>query len=239
MPAWYTHLVTAYEVEKRIEINDKDTFFLGNMMPDAERYVVSDFSFDVPWKVSHFGEKVKYNGGLVDLYNIDKFVNEYKNDLENPIVIGYLTHLLTDEFWNRLVFKNINLYDEHGDFLGLKLNNNTIKKCDKEEGKVIKHRDFKKIQEYLKANKKYCIPEYNDKMLYYARDIKEILYTKDNILKILKYLKDNSSIQKIDYDYELFLENQIELYFKNSIDYITTYLQGVGIKIKATNDLQQ
>ena len=76
-------------------------------------------------------------------------------------------------------------------------------------------------------------------MLYYARDIKEILYTKDDILKILKYLKDNSSIQKIDYDYELFLENQIELYFKNSIDYITTYLQGVGIKIKATNDLQQ
>lgn len=44
MPSWGIHLTTAYDVVNRIKIEDKNNFLIGNFLPDAERYVVKDFT---------------------------------------------------------------------------------------------------------------------------------------------------------------------------------------------------
>ena len=44
MPSWIVHLATANEVIKKINIESENSFFIGNLIPDAERYVIKDFS---------------------------------------------------------------------------------------------------------------------------------------------------------------------------------------------------
>ena len=96
MPSWGIHLATAYEVTKKIKIKNKDNFFIGNMLPDAERYVIKDFSIYVPYEKSHFSRMIQINNRMEKLPDYNIFIQKYKKDLNNPIVLGYLTHLIAD-----------------------------------------------------------------------------------------------------------------------------------------------
>ena len=51
MPSWGIHLATANEVIKNINISDKNAFIIGNFMPDAEKYLIKDFSIFVPYDI--------------------------------------------------------------------------------------------------------------------------------------------------------------------------------------------
>lgn len=73
MPAWIVHLETATEILKRIKINDENSFLIGNLIPDAERYVIKDFSIYVPYEISHFSKIQKIYGQIEELPNIDDF----------------------------------------------------------------------------------------------------------------------------------------------------------------------
>ena len=108
------HLVIANKIAEALSIEDKTSFLLGGIAPDA----VS------PKDLSHFfkGEVQDFSRGS----DYKAFLDKYSSQAENHYVLGYFTHLIADDLWlsgfylpwlkNRLeVDKEIlNLY--HNDF---------------------------------------------------------------------------------------------------------------------------
>lgn len=126
MPSWFTHLATAKELIDRIEIKDINSFLIGNLMPDAERYVIKDFSICVPYDISHFASIQNLKTGKYKLPDINKFLNIYEKKVSNSLVLGYLVHLLTDYYWNQLTFSYYTIKDQSGEFVEVKLNNGQV-----------------------------------------------------------------------------------------------------------------
>ena len=57
--------------------------------------------------LSHYQEKV-----LERLANPDKFVEKYRDKIDNPILVGYLIHILIDRFYNEYMFKHFYIHDK-------------------------------------------------------------------------------------------------------------------------------
>ena len=66
--------------------------------------------------LSHYQEKV-----LERLANPDKFVEKYRDKIDNPILVGYLIHILTDRFYNEYMFKHFYIYDKDDNGVGMYL----------------------------------------------------------------------------------------------------------------------
>ncbi len=122
MPGWITHIDVATKISKKLAL-DKDKFIIGNVMPDAEKWVINDFSVFVPWSISHFGQIKKIENVNINLPNIENYVSLYKNKLDNPIVLGYLSHLLTDYYYNKETYTHHLLVDDTGNRIGVSLKN--------------------------------------------------------------------------------------------------------------------
>ncbi len=229
MPSWVIHLATANEICKKINI-DKNNFFIGNMIPDAERHVVKDFSVFVPYNISHFSEIELIDGGKEVLPNINKFLSKYNDYLLNPIVLGYLTHLLTDYFWNKTAYARYTIRDINGECVGLKLNNNTNINCDRRERTYIKQKDFSVFEESILETKKCELPVFENSIMKNIKLIEEISFNESDICKIIEYLNikfsKNNEITTHETEYKLFTKEQIENDYINSIDFILDFLKG-------------
>lgn len=92
------HLIIADQVGKYIQIEDKQSFLLGGIAPDAA------FSRDLK-NASHF-----YEGSIEDgtrLANYNRFVAAYFSSAPCSYKLGYLTHLIADDVWlQHIYFKN-------------------------------------------------------------------------------------------------------------------------------------
>ncbi|WP_408006265.1 hypothetical protein ACJROX_16280 [Pseudalkalibacillus sp. A8] len=81
------HLITADMVLKELSIKSENDFLLGSVIPDAV----------IPKDLSHFFE---YDSdGLTISVNYPKFAVTYKNVINEPLTLGYLCHLITDDIW--------------------------------------------------------------------------------------------------------------------------------------------
>lgn len=228
MPSWVIHLATANEICKKINI-DKNNFFIGNTIPDAERHVIKDFSVFVPYNVSHFSEIELIDGGKEVLPNIEKFLDKYNNNLENAIVLGYLTHLLTDYFWNKTAYSRYTIRDGNGECIGLKLNDNTNLSCDRRERTYIKQQDFNIFEKYILETKKCELPVFENSIMKNIKLIEEIPFNESDIFKIIEYLNvkfsEKNKIINHEEQYKLFTEEQIEIDYINSIEFIINFLK--------------
>ncbi len=222
MPGWITHLDVATKIYSKIEV-DKNEFLIGNVMPDCERYVVNDFSIYVSWNTSHFGKIFNIERVNMSLPDIELFLKTYANKLNNPVVLGYLSHLLTDKFWNKYTFLNHAIVDKYGDTIGLKLNDGSSKILLKDEIGRYKHNDFNLFQEYLNKKDEYNIPEFSEDILKKVKEIKEVPYKKEDIIKIINYLKNQKYIKedKIQTSkYIVFTDDEIKNVHNACIDYV-------------------
>lgn len=224
MPSWIVHLATANEIIKKINIKDENSFLIGNLIPDAEKYVIKDFSIYVPYKVSHYSEIQIIDGNKEELPNIEKFIKNYKDDLYNPMVLGYLTHILTDYYWNKTTYLRYTIRDKQGNCIGIRLNNGNEIECSIEERSKIKHKDFNIFKNYIAQKGNYTIPKYENKLLEDLKLIKEIPFTKEDINKIIKYLNEEDFNKKLD-QYNLFTPKQINNDYKNSIEFVIEILK--------------
>lgn len=224
MPSWIVHLATASEVIKKINIENENSFLIGNLIPDAERHVIKDFSVYVPYNVSHYSEIQIIDGKKEELPNIEKFINNYKNYLNNPMVLGYLTHILTDYYWNKTTYIRYTIRDNQGNCIGVKLNNGNEIKCGIKERSEIKHKDFDIFKNSIIEKENYTIPKYEDKLLQDLKVIKEIPFNEDDINKIIKYLNKEDCNKKLD-QYNLFTQKQISNDYKNSIKFVIEFLK--------------
>lgn len=86
------HLIIGYKIADALSIEDKTSFLLGSIAPDAV------FSFEEK-NASHFfigavedyTRSVDYNG----------FLHKYDSGEDNPYLLGYYTHLIADDIWLR------------------------------------------------------------------------------------------------------------------------------------------
>lgn len=95
MPNWKIHLEVAKELNKDFKLSDSDfsLFLLGNILPDINNcYIVKEISSIKSHKETHFQTNNK--NGYVN------FHSKYKDNFDNPLILGYYVHLFTDNLWN-------------------------------------------------------------------------------------------------------------------------------------------
>ena len=95
---------------------EKNQFLLGTITPDCAKQK-DDESKRMK---SHFIEPKLLDDKLdlaIYIPEIEKFVDKYRDKLNDPYVLGYLVHLITDKFWFEVVMpifirKNLDIIDK-------------------------------------------------------------------------------------------------------------------------------
>ena len=92
MPSFIIHEAVGKELSKKLSV-DKDIFLIGNIAPDCWRNA-ENFGFENR-RLSHF-QPLDLN--VFEHENYELFYSKYKNALYNSFHLGYLTHLITDNY---------------------------------------------------------------------------------------------------------------------------------------------
>lgn len=139
MPTHKMHMAIANRVNRELKL-DNDLIMIGSVLPDL--------TIDKMHRISHFknGEE-----GIEGTANPYKFLMKYKSYLDNPVMMGYLIHLLTDRFFNSYVFQNYYIYDEDTNLIGIKFHDEKAM-LPIEKIRYEKHRDFFVYDKYLLEN---------------------------------------------------------------------------------------
>lgn len=98
MPAGSLHLSVAKIVNEKLK-QDEKIFFVASIAPDCWRH--SKLHGD-KYK-SHFSKDYNLNGLNVKIEDYHEFYNKYKNHIDDPFVLGYLIHLMVDNYWKKNV----------------------------------------------------------------------------------------------------------------------------------------
>lgn len=136
MPTHKMHMFIASEVNKHLKL-DNDKVMIGSVLPDL--------TIDKRHRASHFKNGEEGVSGTANPY---KFLLKYKKDLVNPVMVGYLIHLLTDRYFNSYVFQNYYIYDENTHLIGIKFHDEKVL-MPIEKIRYEKHRDFFVYDKYL------------------------------------------------------------------------------------------
>ena len=119
------HIAVAKEINKDLKMNEKE-LFLGTIAPDISKQLGES-------KVkSHF-----LSDDQSTLPILDKFLDKYKNNLNNPFIMGYYIHLFTDYLWFKYFIPEIT---NSSDYIKV-LSGNKIK-CTKEEIEKLIYNDY-------------------------------------------------------------------------------------------------
>lgn len=216
MPSWPIHIALAHKLNKQLKLNDD--FILGNIMPDVlDGYVIKP-SNKTEKKQSHYYSNKKINP--------ENFVKENKNELHNPIILGYLIHLLTDKFYNEetakhFINENNNLY--------VVLNDNT--KAPKNlETFAMKHQDLDKYGKMLAQNNllgnKIIL---NNNTFNNIKHLKQFNYNTSDIESTIKIINDwiYNKINIANKDYKLYSQKELDEIYENCYQYILNYLKNL------------
>lgn len=187
MPNWKIHLEVAKRVNDIIKYDDKsyNEFMIGNILPDINNcYLVKDISSKIPHSSTHF-YPVHHEG----------FYEKYKNFFDNPVVVGYYTHLYTDYLWNSdfySKFKNVNNLSD-------------------DDVRILKQKDFKIYNNDFVNN---TIKIYDlDELIRKISIIDEVSIIKQDIINVCEYLD-----KKVIFD-----EGNYSFYNKCNLDCLLDY----------------
>lgn len=87
------HLCIGKKVAQKLNNSDRKEFLIGNLAPDLSK-IINQSRY-----VSHFLKKVQIDGVEREVPDIDRFICEYKERLNEPFIQGYLCHLISDYIW--------------------------------------------------------------------------------------------------------------------------------------------
>ena len=96
MPHWKTHIEIAKRCNEFLKFNKNDytLFLFGNILPDINNgYIISDIVTHIDRNYTHFKDNDSHKIYL-------NFYNEYKNNIKNPMILGYYCHLYADYSFN-------------------------------------------------------------------------------------------------------------------------------------------
>lgn len=195
MPNWKTHIEVAKRLNKKLKFkNEKlEEFMIGNLLADINNgFVVKGISTIYNHKHTHYED----NGGITYI----NFYNQYKDRLNEPIVLGYYVHLYTDYLWNN------DFYTRLG---------KNIKFCEytSEELKKIKHDDFKLY------NNKYIDNIINienvNNIVNKSRSISNISINYSDVIKVIEFLKVQNTFNS---DYSFYNEKELDELLEDTVN---------------------
>lgn len=206
MPSHKIHIGIGQEVVKSLRC-DKDLFLLGCILPDlGENHFISHFKknhreYDIP-------------SFLMNCYNSD-----------DPVMMGYLVHLLTDKIYNDYVRDNRFVFNEEHLLNGIKTNDGIFYGTPKEVSEK-KQEGFYDYEYYL-VNKgiidKLRMVDLND-----LTNIDECNYDKDYIKE---YIDRHDSDIKKKYDepkYDIFTFEELDNLYKKTIIMATNFIKNIN-----------
>lgn len=225
MPNWGEHLLIANKLLKKIKINE-NLFLFGNILPDVQDgYLVKGISNIQPHKINHYdfnGEN--YNTNNKKEYEI--FYEKYSNKMDNPIIMGYLSHLITDSLWNDAFYNN-KCIKENGQLIGFINKNGELIKGEKKELRIYKQEEFRIFQYYIYKNyNNMKIPQFSLDISTNANIIENININDDDVRKVIEYINDikiNSSNKKEET--QIFTIEQLEKEIDNTVDFVYSFLK--------------
>jgi len=236
MPSWSVHLAVAKKVNKQLGLNE-DLFLYGNLIPDVDkgtsitRYAAHYYNENLPFPTVPQEKMI----------DINKFLDIYKNKLNNPLILGYYSHLLTDQFYNEKVYTTRWVQDDENNIVGIKFKNNKILKIDIEDKKRLKrkykHYDFELYGKYLFDYDLITIPT-NDKIIKDNIDFLDGKFLTDELVEYrLNYLKNGfSGFNKLNlkeklfkHKYKLFTKEELDGIMNDCIDMIIKKIEEVGV----------
>ncbi len=158
MPSWSIHLKIAKELNKKYHF-DEEPFYFGNLLPDTDK----------EWKEKRFdahyyGFKKFPKCPGENMIDIDKFIIDYEKCIDNPLIIGYYLHLVTDNYYNEYIYYNKWISD-NDKVIGYITNKNEKVYNDgtlKENARV-KHHDLELYGKYLYKDNKIVFNKGVDK----------------------------------------------------------------------------
>ena len=215
MPSHKIHLAIAKKVNDKLNF-DLDSVMLGSVLPDICN--------EKDHQLSHFQVGEKDLGGLA---NPDKFIKKYKDKLDNPVMIGYLIHILTDRFYNESIFKKYYIYDENDNGIGIYLKGKP-KLLDNKARKNLKHRDLYIYDKWL-MNHNYVYKFNNYDCISNVINIDEASFNQERLKQYI--LSSNNDIDKLNifskiyfYNYKIATKKELDKIFNDCIDYIFKYI---------------
>lgn len=228
MPSWGIHLEIANRLTKKIQNIDKNLFIFGNVVPDINNgYVIKDISKTISHKITHYdGEK--------DFKGYRKFYLKYTKCIENPIILGSLTHLMTDYYYNNITYTTKAIW-ENGKVVGINLNSGEKIKCDKEAVRKMKVNDFRIFADYIYKNRKLANIKFDEKMLSVTPIVEEFDITEENANKTIKYINDYINQNKIiiekceNKEYKIFTQKEMEDIAEDCVKFILEFLEKENI----------
>lgn len=227
MPSWGVHLEIADKLSTKISDIDKNLFMFGNVVPDINNgFVVKGISKIISHKITHYdGEK--------DFKSYRKFYIKYINDIHKTIVLGNLTHLMTDYYFNNITYSTKAIWED-GKVIGVKLNTGKEIACDKETLRKIKVNDFKIYANYIYQKHQLPNIKYDEKMLLINKIVEEFDITKQDAEKTIEYLnnyienKENILDKCENKEYQIFTQNEMEEITENCVKFILDFLEKIN-----------
>lgn len=218
MPSHKIHMAIAKKVNNVLKL-DLDSVMLGSIMPDV--------CIGRNHTVSHY-----QNGklGVDGTANPDLFIKKHKKDLNNPVMMGYLIHILTDKFYNTYAFTKWFICDKDGNDAGLHFKHKG-KLLPPEKVKYYKQREFGLYDKWL-LNHGY-VPKFSDyKCVDNVVDLEVAKYDKNSLKDYIK--EANNDIYKLNvfsklrlYNFKLTSKKELDRQFYLCIDYILEYIKNI------------
>ena len=224
MPNWGEHLLIANKILKKIKL-DENLFLFGNILPDVQDgFLVKGISNIQPHKINHYdlnGEN--YNPKNKREYEV--FYEIYSEKIDNPIIMGYLTHLITDCLWND-IFYNEKCVKENDKLIGFINKKGELIKGDKADLIKNKQRDFGIFSSYIYKNYNMKLPEFSLEVAKNANIIENININNDDVKKVVDYVNE-TKIDAINQNQEMkvFTIEELEKQIDYTVEFVYNFLK--------------
>ena len=204
MPAATIHRCVAKKILEMTDLytneEDKYLFEIGCIAPDSWKNTARFKNSTLPKKqkrcYSHFSPKDKY----IELY-LD-FYAKYNPKIDNPFMVGYLVHLMTDFFWRYLIFYNY--FNKDG---SIRLLNGRIVNGPHGVRKNLLKKETMKIVTYLAKD-------------FDLEDLRQLTNRELSRLPLMDEIEFDGLNEAIDYDnYEAKNESNYELIVYKELDF--------------------
>lgn len=235
MPSWGMHLLVTKKLNEKLKVKDYNSFLIGNIITDLNNgYVIPNVSKVISHKKTHYatGGKLIKNGEVI-YYDIEKFIQDNDGNIDNPIILGYITHLITDSYWNNLTYHVHGVRNNEKKLIGIKLNNGDNLIAGSEIRRREKVEDFKIFVNFICENKLIDIPVYDEKTCEYVKKIKNIQLTSEDIYKLIEFLKKTQDGVKLERkEYKIFTQEELIQNIDKCVEYIIEELKKYNINIE-------
>jgi hypothetical protein len=202
------HLCVAKEINDRYLHKDQNMLLLGSIAPDISKQIGQTK------EISHFLDPSQTDS----VPDVDRFINKYSSQLDNPFELGYLIHLITDKYWFRdYVTAYIERYTK----------DRTKRKVTEEALHDLIYNDYTNLNIIL-------IDKYNLPLDLFSNDIKypesEITEIPINQLPVVVEKMGEIIVNSREEKTFMFDSKDIEVFIENTVKYIIKDLQMLDVK---------